>query len=150
MKVIRIAYIVAFVMTVLAAVGALTGPIMLLSLALIPLVAGIGILRRRTWSAYGFALYLLAQLLLAAFLLFRDKSPNAAAQIVLAAILIPLFLFAGRALSTSGAQRGVVWPWIALSALTTLPLIFFQAFMIPTGAMEDTLLIGDRILVSCL
>jgi signal peptidase I len=148
MKAIRIAYIVGFVMAVLVATtGALTGPIVLLAFALIPLVAGIGILRRRVWSAYGFALYLLAQLLLAAFLLFRNKSPNAVAQIVLLAILVPSFLFAGRALSASGAQRGMVWPWIALSALTTLPMIFVQAFIIPTGAMEDTLLIGDRILV---
>jgi signal peptidase I len=147
MKAIRIAYIVAFGMAALIAAGALTGPIVLLPSALIPLVAGIGILRKRVWSAYGFALYLLAQLLLAAFLLFRTKPPNLVAQILLLVILVPLFLFAGRALSASGAQRGVAWLWVALSALTTLPIIFVQAFVIPTGAMENTLLIGDRILV---
>ena len=37
------------------------------------------------------------------------------------------------------------FPWIAVSALLTLPLLFVQAFVIPTGAMENTLLIGDRI-----
>ena len=147
MKAIRIAYIVAFGMAALIAAGALTGPIVLLPSALIPLIAGIGILRKRVWSAYGFALYLLAQLLLAAFLLFRTKPPNLVAQILLLVILVPLFLFAGRALSGSGAQRGVAWLWVALSALTTLPIIFVQAFVIPTGAMENTLLIGDRILV---
>jgi len=91
--------------------------------------------------------YLIAQLLLAAFLLFRSKSPDALAQILLTAILMPLFLFAGRSLSASGAQRGVAWPWIAVSVLTTVPLLFIQAFVIPTGAMEGTLLIGDHILV---
>src|SRR5580700_8334087 len=83
MKAIRIAYIVAFGMAALIAAGALTGPIVLLPSALIPLIAGIGILRKRVWSAYGFALYLLAQLLLAAFLLFRTKPPNLVAQILL-------------------------------------------------------------------
>src|SRR6202521_2633412 len=93
MKAIRIAYIVAFVMAALIAAGALTGSIVLLPSALIPLVAGIGILRRRVWSAYGFALYLLAQLLLATYLLFRTKPPNVVvvAQILLLAILVPMF-----------------------------------------------------------
>ena len=30
-----------------------------------------------------------------------------------------------------------------------LPPLFAQAFVIPTGAMEDTLLIGDHVLVRC-
>jgi signal peptidase I len=147
MKVVRVAYIVAFVIAGLVAIGALTGPIVLLPVALIPLMAGVGIPRKRVWSAYGFAVYLLAQLLLAAFLLFRRRPPDVVAQILFIVILIPLFFFAGKSLSASGSRRGVAWPWIVLSAITTLPIVFVQAYVMPSGSMEDTLLIGDRILV---
>ena len=64
-----------------------------------------------------------------------------------AAALAALFLFAGKALAAAGSKRGWALPWIAVSALLILPFVFVQAFVIPTGAMEDTLLIGDRILV---
>ena len=47
MKAIRVAYIVAFVMAALIAAGALTGSIVLLPSASIPLVAGIGICLER-------------------------------------------------------------------------------------------------------
>jgi signal peptidase I len=151
-KIVRIAYVVAFVMAGLAATVALMGQIVLLPFALIPLIAGIGIMRRRVWSAYGFALYGAAQLLLFPLALFRSGSltagvPGIIASAALIAVLIPLFLFAGRSLAIAGSERGSALPWIALSAITTLPLFFVQAFVIPTGAMEDTLLIGDRILV---
>jgi signal peptidase I len=61
-------------------------------------------------------------------------------------VLIPTFLLAGRSLASTGAKRGWSWPWIAVSVLTTAPLIFVQPFVIPTGAMENTLLVGDHIL----
>ncbi|HVV44644.1 MAG TPA: signal peptidase I, partial [Bryobacteraceae bacterium] len=63
------------------------------------------------------------------------------------AILIPLFLFAGRSLARTGAPGGRLWPWAAVSLATTVPLIFFQILVVPTGMMADTLLPGDRILV---
>jgi len=136
----------------LAAMSAWTQQIVLLPFALIPLSAGIGIVRKRVWSAYGFALFLFAQLLLIPLLLFRSgsvtaKSPEIVGAAVLAAALTALFFFAGRSLAGAGSERGWAVPWIALSALLTLPLLFVQAFVMPTGSMEDTLLIGDRILV---
>jgi len=139
-------------MTVLLIVSALTGPIVLLPFAFIPLIAGIGIMRKRVWSAYGLALYLFAQVLLLPLLLFRSgggtyKSPEIIAAAVLTAGLAVLFLFAGRSLAAIGSKRGRAFPWIAISALLTLPLVFVQAFVMPTGSMENTLLIGDHILV---
>jgi signal peptidase I len=44
-------------------------------------------------------------------------------------------------------RSGLAWPWIAVSALTTLPVFFIQVLTVPTGAMEDTLLPGDHVLV---
>jgi signal peptidase I len=131
--------------------SALSGQIFLLLFAIIPLIAGIGILRRRVWSAWGFALYTLAQLLPVAFVLARTSGgtspPGAVAAVVLAALLVPLFFFAGRSLKCTGARRGRAWLWIAASAVSGLSAFFVQAFVVPTPTMEDTLLAGDRILV---
>jgi signal peptidase I len=153
-KIARIAYIVAFVLAGLAIISASTQQIVLLPLALIPLIAGIGIVRKRVWSAYGFALYLSAQLLLVPILLFRSANVTAKLpEIIGAAVFTPalaaLFLFAGRSLAAAGGERGWAFPWIAGSALLILPFLFVRAFVMPTGSMEDTLLVGDRILVQC-
>jgi signal peptidase I len=146
------AYLVAFLMAGGTVVAALAGQIFLLPFALVPLMAGIGIIRRRMWSAWGFALYTFAQLLPVARVLFRSSSlsstpPGAVGAVTLAAILIPLFLLAGRSLAATGAASGRAWPWIAASALTGLPVFFIQVFVVPTATMEDTLLAGDRVLV---
>jgi signal peptidase I len=151
-KIARAAYIVAFLMAGGAVISALTGQIFALPFALVPLIAGIGIMRRRAWSAWGFALYTLAQLLPLSLVLFRSSSlaagpPGAVGAVAVAALLIPLFLVAGRSLARASAQRGKAWPWIAVSAVTAFPVLFFQAFEVPTATMEDTLLTGDRVLV---
>jgi signal peptidase I len=149
-KLARASCVIAFVWSGIVAISALVGPIIVLPFALIPLMAGIGILRQRAWSAWGFALYLFAQLLLIPLVLLRSGSSDRSSLdvVVTAAMLvalIPLFLFAGRSLALLGTERGRPWPWIAISVLTTAPLIFIQAFVIPNGSMENTLLIGDRI-----
>jgi signal peptidase I len=143
---------VAFVIAALVVASALIGQIVVLPFALVPLMAGIGILRRRAWGAYGFALYQVGQLLLAPLLLLRSGSATAEiASVVIAAAWTAgcalIFYLVGRSLTAQGSPRGWAWPWITLTALATVPLIFVQAFVIPTGAMENTLLIGDRILV---
>jgi signal peptidase I len=129
----------------------LSGPIVALPLAIIPLCAGVGILRKRVWSAYGFATFLFAQLLpLPVILLRPGNSIEHTLQIILSALFqIPvgiLFLFAGRSLAASGAARGRAFPWIVAAALTVVLAFFVQTFEIPGGSMEDTLLPGDRIL----
>ena len=139
-KIARVAAIVAFAAAALMIVSALSGPIAGLPFALIPLFAGIGILRRRVWSAYGFVLYLLTQIVLLALLLYRHVTPELAELGILGGafmvVLIPLFLFAGRSLAATQSQRGSALPWIIVSAVTCLPFLFVQAFMIPTGSME--------------
>jgi signal peptidase I len=148
----RVAYVLAFALAGLSILSAFRGQIVLLPFAVFPLIAGIGILRKRAWSAYGFALCQIAQLLLFPLLTFRTGgamrwSPDIIAGTALLAVLGSLFFLAGRSLAKTGAERGRAWPWILLSLLITLPLIFVQAFVIPTGTMENTLLIGDHILV---
>ena len=148
-KIAWTACVVAFVMVGAIVVSALAGQIFLLPFALIPLAAGIGIVRRRAWAAYGLSLFMCAQLFPVALVVFRSGSrpPGTIGATALAAVLIPLFFFAGRSMTAAGLRNGVAWPWVTISALTTLPVFFVQAFVIPTGTMEDTLLIGDRVLV---
>jgi signal peptidase I len=148
----RIASIVAFVIAGIDILsGALLGPIVIIPLAIVPLCAGIGILRRRAWSAYGIATFIFAQLLLLAANLLRPwYATGRVRQIVVTALVSIgigiLFLFAGRSLAASGADRGRAWPWIIATALLTAPFFFVQNFDIPSGAMENVLLPGDSIL----
>jgi signal peptidase I len=148
-KLPRIAAIVAFVIAGIIVLEALLGPVVALPMAIIPLCAGVGILRRRVWSAYGFATYTLAQLLVISIILLRPGS-GGARQIVPIAVssllLGILYLFAGRSLAATGGIRGKPFPWIVAAALTTVPFIFVQTFEIPSASMEATLLPGDRIL----
>ncbi|HUA18394.1 MAG TPA: signal peptidase I [Bryobacteraceae bacterium] len=148
----RIAYILAFLIAADAAITAVFGNITLLPVAVIPFMAGIGIVRGRVWSAYGFAVYSFSQILLAVVVLIRAGSLAAAPQgligsVVWTVLLGSFFVLAGRSLAKKSTARGGALPWIAVSALCTLPLLFVQPFVIPTGAMENTLLIGDRIFV---
>ena len=133
----RIAAVVAFIIAGGMAVAALLGPasFILLPFALIPLTAGIGIVRRRAWSSYGFALFEFARLLLLPFVLFGPDSLPIGLPRIIATAAVPgalgvLFLFAGRSLAAVGSERGRAWPWIAVSAVTTLPLFFVRAFVV--------------------
>ncbi len=148
-KLPQVAAVVAFL---LAAIGLLSAAqqIALAIFALIPLAAGIGILRKRIWSAYGFAIFEGAQLLIIPILLTRmGNAPKLQLVFTLCfnAALALLFWAAGRALAVSSdAKRGWALPWLVVACAFVLPFFFVQAFVVPSGGMEDTLLIGDRIL----
>lgn len=148
----RLAVAVAFLLAAGSLLPAVRGQIFALPFALIPLLAGIGILRKRVWSAWGFALYTLVQLIPLAAVLSRASStataaPGSLGAVTLAVVLVPFYFFTGNSMATSGMPRGWAWPWIALAIVTTAPLLFFQIFVIPSGAMEPTLLAGDRLAV---
>jgi signal peptidase I len=147
----RIASIAAFAIAAIIVLAGLAGPIILIPFAIIPLCAGVGILRRRVWSAYGFAMFSFTQLLLIPIVLLRPGSLSGGPLKIIANVfgslaLGFLFLAAGRSLAASGAIRGKALLWVVATALTTLPFFFVQTFSIPTGSMENTLLPGDRIL----
>lgn len=87
----------------------------------------------------------LTQVFLMSVLLVGDSSIPAR-QAWVAAIfegaLGLLFFFAGRALSRAGAKAGPRWPWIGLTLAFTVPFLFVRAYVMPSGSMENTLLIG--------
>jgi len=147
-----IAAIVAFLIAGILALSALAEPVIALPLALVPLAAGIGILRRKMWSAYGFALFLVMHLILLPLIAVRSPGADLADKVaalsssVLSILVAVLFFFAGRSLAKAGSTPGRAWPWVAVSLMITFPLFFFQPFVNRSGSMEDTLLIGDRVL----
>lgn len=118
--------------------------------AVLPIAAAITILRRRAWGGYGFALVALAQMLLIPILLMGGSSISARQTwmaVIFEAGLAILFFFAGRALSRTGASAGARWPWIGLAVALTVPFLFVRAYVMPSGSMENTVLIGDHLLV---
>ncbi len=151
----RLPLIAAVVALCLALIGLLSAfrTLTAVVFAFVPLLAGIGILRRRVWAAYGFALYLFGQVLLLPIVLRSSGGmPGRAIALTvgLNVVLIVLFAAAGRSLSSSGAKHGYPAVWIVITLLFTLPLLFVRAFLVPSGGMENTLLRGDRILVRVL
>jgi signal peptidase I len=147
----RTAAIIAFVIAGIIVLAGVLGPIIVLPLAIIPLFAGVGILRKRVWSAYGFATFFFAQLLLVPVMMFRPGfSTGRVGQIIANAIcsmlLGILFLITGRSLAASGGPRGRAFPWFVAAALSTVPFFFVQTYQIPSESMEGALLPGDRIL----
>jgi signal peptidase I len=154
-RVAVIAAVVAFLVACSVVLNAALGPLVLMPAALIPLAAGIGILRRRAWSAWGYAIVLISQLLILPAMLWRPGGMQISVEtlqmVVGAAIFSPalavLFYFAGKSLAATGSPRGHAAPWIVVALAMTVPLFFVQAFSVPTGSMENTLLVGDRILV---
>lgn len=150
MRIAKVCAVVAFVLAAVLAALVINGQVIALAIALIPLFAGVGILRGRAWSAYGFSLYLLLQLLMMPIVLSRSGatvSPTTAGGVALFLALCLLFFLAGRELQAANAKSGHAAPWIAIALLCSVPFILLQAFAITTGAMEPTLLVGDRILV---
>jgi signal peptidase I len=149
-----IARVTAIVVLVMAAIamlsGILTGTLLLYPFCLIFLFAAIGILRGKVWSAYGLALLESSQLILALFL-FRDRTDlppvTLALGVVYGVVLSVLGFLAGRSLEKAGGARGRPFAWIALTAFIVLPWAFVRGFSIPTSSMEDTIKVGDHLLV---
>ena len=151
-RVARVAAIVALVLSVLTAVGAVTSAPTAFCVALIPLAAGVGILRGLTWSAYGFAVYLASQLPVLALSILRGQGSTMPAGLVafmtvFSIVMIVLFFLAGQSLAKAGAKKGHPVYWILVSAVLMTMFLVYQPFVIPTSTMENTLLVGDRILV---
>ncbi len=138
----------------LAILALLTGQIAGLITAPIYLVGGIGIARRRVWSAYGLALFEAAGLLDLLVPKVRGALSFSESQVIawaiLSAALAVLFFVGGRSLAAVGGKKGYGVPWIVLTGLNAVVavlLVFLQPFNIPSGSMEATLLAGDSILV---
>ena len=122
--------------------------------ALVFLATALGLRNGNAWSGYGGALFSAARWVgvLAAMARFGAAGQSWATLALLTALigLVVYLLFrAGRALSANGRTRSR-WGWIALATVAFLAPQVFRAYVMPTGSMEDTILIGDQFLVRVL
>jgi len=147
-----VAGVLAFLMAASGLLAAITGPVVVLVAVLVAMGAGIGILRGRAWSAYGFALLLIAQVLRVPVMMLRPwYGATGVFRLTLLAILYTgfawLYWATGRRLSTGDGVRGKAWPWVMLAIVSFVPSIFFHNFTMPSGSMEETILPGESLLV---
>ena len=150
---VKLGIAIAIVLACLYLVGIPLSPLNAI-LALVFLTAALGLRKGNAWSGYGAALFLAARWAsgMAAMARFGTESATWAGVAVVTVLIggvVYLFFRAGRALSGS-ARTGSGWGWIALAVVTVLAGQLFHAYVIPTGAMEDTILIGDQLLVGVL
>jgi hypothetical protein len=122
--------------------------------ALVLMGAALGLRNGHAWSGYGGALFLAARWAgdVVAMTRFEPTSKTWAWVAIVAAPvgLVAYLLFrAGRALPETARGRSR-WGWIVLATLVFLVPQALRAYWIPTGAMEDTLPIGDQLLVRVL
>lgn len=150
-KAARAATMVAFLIAVLCALNLRSGPIMLLGICLAALLAAAGLLQRKAWAGYGFASLAILSILANLFFAVTGQNAGSFIQVLIGVVLYGglagLFLLAGHMLSLTGAKRGTPIPWLLLAALFFLPFVVFQQITMPSNAMEDTLLVGDFLLV---
>jgi signal peptidase I len=150
----RLAFIAAVLFGLLQLAVSFVSPLSLLT-AFIFFAAAAGLWRGVSWCGFGPALWAAAQVVLALELFANWKQLSGidlASVAVSIVIYLPaawIFFRAGKALAAAGSQ-GFAAPWIALTALTLalgVTFLFVRPYVIPTGAMEDTILIGDHLLV---
>ncbi len=149
-KVVRIGIVVAWIQAALGVVAVATGEPALIPLCVLMVVAAIGIQRGNASTAFGYALFQGAQVAVSAIVVSRAAGGLAAAQVASIGIALAvgiLFVAVGLSLDgRDGVTRGML-PWLLASGCLVGSFACFEPFAIPTGAMEDTILIGDKILV---
>ena len=150
-RVISVAYYIMSTLAVLSLIaipwepgGLIQGPLYL--------IVALGIRRERAWSAYGLALLTLVLTVVPiAGVIFGELSQiqvwSLAAAVLFGLAIVMLLFFAGRAIERRHGRRGMAWPWIAASVIVGGLFALFRPYQMPTGSMEDTMLIGDKIAV---
>lgn len=150
------AWILAALYSAFFFLSALYTPIVLF-FALIIATGAWGIRKGRAWSAFGLAMFTLALFAISVVGMVEADPKHlqemgmsrwffvVPAALQLAFVLI--LCLAGRRLWHS-PPRGTPWAWLALSLPILVFPFFARFFVIPTGAMEDTIIIGDHLVVS--
>lgn len=136
----------------LVVVGSFQGtPISLVAVVPIALLLR-GVYLNQAWTAFGGAILVAAIAFMLCLGILQGRTAGgdvSRISILIVAVaygaLGLLLLAAGRALARHRPDH-VRWGWIGLSAALMMFYIGFRPYVIPTGSMEDTLLIGDHIL----
>lgn len=129
---------------------AYANPVVGLVYSIVFLAAAWGIRKGNAWAAIAAALILVAPV---AGAMFRGNfsGKTSATEMISIAVGVCLLLFAAILLARAAWElwRGPQFSmWMAVLALALVGSICYRPMMIPTGGMEDTLLIGDQMLVN--
>jgi signal peptidase I len=150
-KAARGAVFVALVIALVSGLSVRSGPIMLLGVCMVSLLAAGGIFLRRVWSAWGFAMLLACAILAMLFFAITGQNSGSILQVLISMGLYGgvacLFVLAGLSLKVEGAKMGTPVPWILIALFFSVPFILYVPVSVPNGAMENTLLPGDFLLV---
>jgi hypothetical protein len=125
---------------------------MLVGVCVAALCAVVGILRRRVWGAYGFALLLALSILLMLFFAVTGQTSGSFLQTLIAIVLYTLigclYVLAGLTLKVEGAKMGSPIPWIIIIVVLFAPFTIFRTVNVPDDSMKDSLLLGDSLLIN--
>ncbi len=150
-KAARAAVFIAFVIAFVCGVSVNSGPIVLLAFSAVALLAGVGIMMRRVWSAFGFALLLGLSTVAKLFFALTGQNVGSVGQLLFSVVLYVgiagLFVLAGLSLKVDGAKMGSPIPWVVIALILSIPFVYFPSVSITSKAMESTLLLGDIVLV---
>jgi signal peptidase I len=139
----------AIALIVLNLVAALWNPLPRIVPILVFIAVALGLRKGNSWSGYGGALYLVASI--GGVVLSATESipwAELGSVGVIYALAAFALLRAGHALGMVNLKSAVGWIVVAVGAFA-FPFLF-RPFVIPTSAMENTVLIGDHVLVRML
>lgn len=148
---VRFGIAAAAILTGLYAVGALWRPIPNVFVAAVFLCALAGLIRGSRWAGFGSALFLLAGAAGIAWTATHIPGPlnrplNLAVVVAMALSFATLLFLAGRALPPNAARRSASL-WLIVSIATLAFTIAYDPFVVPSGGMENTMLVGDSLYV---
>ncbi len=150
-KAARGAVFAAFLIALVTGISVRSGPIMLLGVCLVAILAAVGILLRRVWSAYGFALLLALSIVAMLFFALTGQNAGSFLQILVSLVLYSavalLFVLAGLSLKVAGARMGTPIPWILIALLFSGPFLYYRPVSVSTNTLAPALLPGDFVLV---
>lgn len=129
--------------------AALQNPIVAVPQLVFLVVVVVQMWRRKQWAAYGAAAVLLASTIATLAMVAMQNRPlrTGAVAAVISLLLALLYFAAGRATGPARPlRRGI--PWLILAGLVLTFPFMFRPFLVPTSAMENTLLQGDQVLVA--
>ena len=142
----RVGFGIAVFIALLLLLAATENPISGVPFALLFMASALGLWKGKAWSGYGPALLILI-FAAAPILRLSDVSvPIIQLAVILAVNLAAAVLLFAAGRSLSGRTPSQAWPWLAACAITAIFILFFQPMIVPTGAMEDTILMGDSLL----
>jgi signal peptidase I len=145
---VRFGLAAALILAALYGVAILWSPITTWIPAAVFLCAFFGLRRGNPWAGYGAAAFIASTTLalIASEILIRSAQPAALAASGVFVGAFALLLFrAGRTLPAVSRDHRTAW--LTLSAAAFLFLVFFKPFVVPSAAMENTILLGDHLYV---